>query len=44
MESNAAKPLNILIVEDDVGDAKLLHRLLCQSALLYLICKMCGTS
>ena len=34
MESDAAKPLNILIVEDDAGDAKLLHRLLRQSALL----------
>ena len=33
MKSDVAKPLNILIVEDDVGDAKLLHRLLCQSAL-----------
>lgn len=34
MESDAAKPLNILIVEDDAGDAKLLHRLLRQSASL----------
>jgi signal transduction histidine kinase/DNA-binding response OmpR family regulator len=33
MESNVAKPLNILIVEDDTGDTKLLHRLLCQSSL-----------
>ena len=33
MESDAVKPLNILIVEDDVGDAKLLQLLLHQSAL-----------
>ncbi len=33
MESNVVKPLNILIVEDDMGDTKLLHRLLHQSAL-----------
>ncbi len=33
MESNVAKPLNILIVEDDLGDAKLLHSLLRQSSL-----------
>lgn len=33
MESNVVKPLNILTVEDDRGDTKLLHRLLRQSAL-----------
>jgi two-component system cell cycle sensor histidine kinase/response regulator CckA len=33
MESNLVKPLNILIVEDDMGDTKLLHKLLHQSAL-----------
>jgi len=32
MEPNVAKPLNILIVEDDMGDTKLLHNLLRQSA------------
>lgn len=33
MDSALAKPLNILIVEDDIGDRKLLHRLLLQTAL-----------
>jgi signal transduction histidine kinase/DNA-binding NarL/FixJ family response regulator len=33
MGSNGVKPLNVLVVEDDIIDAKLLHRLLCQSAL-----------
>lgn len=33
MEPNAVKPLNVLVVEDDIVDGKLLHRLLRQSAL-----------
>ncbi len=33
MEPNVVKPLNVLVVEDDTVDAKLLHRLLRQSAL-----------
>ncbi len=33
MESEVTKPLNILIVEDDVGDRKLLHQLLQKTAL-----------
>lgn len=33
MDSDAAKPLNILIVEDDLGDRKLLHQLLLKTSL-----------
>jgi len=33
VESEVTKPLNILIVEDDVGDRKLLHQLLQKTAL-----------
>ncbi len=33
MDSDAAKPLNILIVEDDIGDGKLLHQLLRKTTL-----------
>ncbi len=32
MESDVVKPLNILIVEDDIGDRKLLHQLLLKTA------------
>jgi PAS domain S-box-containing protein len=33
MDSDAAKPLNVLIVEDDIGDRKLLHQLLRKTTL-----------
>jgi len=42
MESEVAKPLNILIVEDDMGDGKLLQKLLSRSALSVSDVKFAG--
>ena len=42
MESEVAKPLNVLIVEDDIGDRKFLHKLLTQSTLSVSDVKFAG--
>ena len=42
MESEVVKPLNILIVEDDIGDRKFLHKLLTQSTLSVSDVKFAG--
>jgi len=42
MESELGKPLNILIVEDDLGDRKFLHQLISKSALSVSDVKFAG--